>query len=327
MSISAALALLCFSALAAPPVKQTRGSAPAAGTIVVEKCKLFWEDERFISSRITGRIEEMLVSEGDLVEKDDVLATLDDREARLDLALQTIVADSDLDERNQVEKLNEYRARLDAAERLFKTRAISEEDYRLAVVNVKVNEILALKEKEKRKIEQVKKEKAEELLNDHVIKSPMRGIIQKRNKRQGESLSPNDLQLFRIVATDQVWVEGLVSIKDLFQVRVGQRVDVQLTLQSEFDPLGITRSPSSAPLSTKSESGAATEKRAKLPQEEILFPGTIVFIDPEVEYTNKAAKVRALVENRDDILRAGFLAKMTIYTDDAATASAGRQAN
>src|SRR5437773_9570388 len=123
---AALIVFLAWGALSAHPTTQdpVPPRAAGAGIIPLERCQTFWADERVISRKIAGKIDRRLVNDGQLVDDGDVLAILDARDAEIELAIQEILGASDLDERQQREKLNEYRTRLDIAARLVGHRAI-----------------------------------------------------------------------------------------------------------------------------------------------------------------------------------------------------------
>ncbi len=57
--------------------------------------------------------------------------------------------------------------------------------------------------------------------------------------------------------------------------------------------------------------------RIDLPQAQLKFRGRVVFVDPEVESTNKTFLVRAEVENKGQILRKGLTTAMVIFLSPA----------
>jgi multidrug efflux pump subunit AcrA (membrane-fusion protein) len=309
-AFAAAAISLTWGALAAQSTTQDPSGASGSGIIRIDRCTTAWADTRVVSSKIPGKIDRRLVADGQAVEEGEVLAMLDARDAELELAIQEILGNSDLDEKSQKQKLDEYLARLDTAAMLYPHRAISEEEWRLAKVNVRVNEFMTLKETEKRLVEQKKAERARVFLDDHVIRSPMRGIIKKCFKREKESVTNSDLQLFDIVATDKVWVEGQAEVSDIFRIRVGQEVVVKLAISRQERTIP-ERQPTSPGL-------RSTEVPTELPQEKIPFPGKIVFIKPDADALNSKFIVRAEVDNQfdpetgDPILRAGLNTVMKI---------------
>lgn len=273
----------------APQAAQAPGEPP----VISEQCKIVWADERIISSRIPGRLEQRLVEEGDRVNAEDVLAQLDADEAKLEFELQDLMGKSTFAIESAQEKLEEYRVRREKTKLLYDTQATSEEEWRLANVNVRVNDIQVKQEVEKRQLEQIKARRAKVILDDHTIKSPLNGVVQKCFKRAGESVPANDLQMFRIVAIDKVWVEKRVPESDWYRVRRGQPVRVQLVFLDRG-------------------------KKINVPQGNLVFNGKVVFKDPDVDLVSRTFLVRAEVENQfdpitgDPILVAGLKADMEI---------------
>jgi multidrug resistance efflux pump len=223
-----------------------------------------------------------------------LLAKLDDREKVVEYNIQQMLAESTLAIEIAEARAEEYKAELDTAIRLFKSRAMSEEERRLAEVRWKINKLEADREKENHKVEQLKAELLKIQLGDHRIVSPMKGIVQKVYKREKEALSIADgLELFRIVDPDVVWVEGDVPIKYLYRVRRGLQVEVQ---PQYFD---------------------SERKRVDLPQAKMKFRGRITFVDPEIQLVHKTFMVRAEVVNTGHVLRKGLSAVMTIMLGPA----------
>ena len=294
-----------IAARSAPQAAQAPGDPP----VISEQCKIVWADERIISSRIPGRLEQRLVNEGDPVNANAVLAQLGAREAALEFEIQDFLGESTVAIDMAEAKLEEYQVRREAAKVLYEKQAISGEDWRLANVNVRVNELQAKQEVEKRKIEQLKAERAKSILDDHTIKSPFKGVVQKCFKRAGESVPANELQMFRIVAIDRVWVEKRVPESDWYRVRKGQPVRVQLVFVG------------------------ANRQKINVPQANLVFNGKVVFKDPDVEPTSRSFLVRAEVENQfdpnngDPILVAGLKAEMEIVMGQPAAPQAKAPAN
>ena len=296
-TVLVALALVGWGVVAARSAPQGQPKA-GQGYIKVEGCKSVWADERIISSKIPGKIISRAVKEGDLVEEGYELAVLDDADVRIEYKMQRFIGDSDAAIRSAKAKLDEYQARRDAANILIASHSISREDYRIAILQVTINEIEVEKEEDKKQVETLKADRLEELLDDHRIKSPMKGVVQKCFKRAGESIPANDLQMFRIVATDRVWVQGTVAAHDLFRVHLGQPVEVQLV----FD------------------NAEGREPPAEANQK---FTGHIIFKDPDVDINSQQFWIWAEVENRpnkdgQEILHAGLKADMKILLDGQA---------
>ena len=154
-----------------------------------------------ISSKITGRIVEVLVKENQHVNAGDVLVRLDDTALRATLAqMQARMNDAAL-------SYNRYTA-------LLKKGAISQSafdtvyaDYLVAKSNY---------------------EKAASDVNDTVIKTPISGYIIGKPTPVGQTISSgiSEPQVIMSVATlDNMEIEAMVDESDIGKVKVGQQVN------------------------------------------------------------------------------------------------------
>lgn len=291
-------ATIGFGLVAADSAPQKPQEQPtSSGVVKVTDCTLQWKDERILSSKIPGRLERRLVKEGDRVEPEQVLAVLDDQDARIEYEIQKMLGESELAIQVQNEKLEEYRTRRTAADILGPSRAMNKEDWRLAWVNERVNELLSKQEVEKHNVESLKAKLAKVRLEDHIITSPIKGRIEKCFKREKESVAANDLQVFRVVATDVLWVSASVPEQHFYRVREGQRVNLNLKFQD------VERQP------------------IELPESKEIFTGRITFVASELGVGTHTFNVLVEVENRKDLLRAQLHGALQIFVDEPVSES------
>jgi len=114
------------------------------------------------------------------------------------------------------------------------------------------------------------------------IVAPLAGVVAKVERHRGEWVNPGDV-VCRIYRLDRLKVEGFLNIKDFGPEVLGSRVTAHVTL-----PGGKTGD----------------------------FVGKIVFVAPEVEAQTGDFHIWAEVENRDDLLRPGLSAVLTLHGDD-----------
>mgnify|MGYP003112665465 FL=1 len=118
------------------------------------------------------------------------------------------------------------------------------------------------------------------------IVAPFDGIVTKKFRSTGEVVRHGD-EVLELVSTKRVKVESYVNIEDTWMFQVGTPVEAQLDIPG-----------------------------VRLPIEEKTYTGKIIFIDVEVEPIHgKSIRVWAEVENRDNDLKAGYMATMKILTD------------
>lgn len=128
-----------------------------------------------------------------------------------------------------------------------------------------------------------KRDEAGELLQTHVVETPIAGLVTKVYKRTGEAVREGD-PIVDIVNSDRMRVSGYVPFRDISRVRPGDKVLVKLDIPG-----------------------------VEVPEEDEHFEGRITFIDVAVQKVNPEVRVYAEVINRGGVLRDGAVAKMVIY--------------
>ncbi len=108
-------------------------------------------------------------------------------------------------------------------------------------------------------------------------------MVTKRYKSAGEAVRQGDI-ILKIESTSRLHVEGRINVKDMFQVKRGDKVKVQLNIPG-----------------------------LKLPKEQQELEGVVKLVDLTVEPVLQKVRVVAEVQNPDDILKAGLPTTMTIY--------------
>lgn len=193
VSAAAFAAVLAASggAPAAPPPAE--GPLAATGTLVVDQ-------EVSVSTRVTGVIDALQADRGDVVQKNQPLATLDQREFRLDL-------------RAAEETLNVSTADLKRYEELFKLSLCSQAE---------------LEQKRARhELARVEFERARLVIDRSVVRAPFDGIVADRYARIGEKvLLEESKPLFKVVALEPLLARAYLPGPALRKLKVGQEVSV-----------------------------------------------------------------------------------------------------
>jgi len=296
-------ALAVLSLLAGPAVP-TRPAAGADAQPVLQRCLVSLMEEAKVPAREPGVLAQLLVREGDVVSRGDVIAKIDDdqpqmerRKAKAEHDQAVAKAESDVDVRYAV-----------AAEKVaqieFEKAAESDRKVPGSVTRVELNRLQLNEQKSELQIEQaelerkvstmaaiskgVEVEAAENAIDRRLIKAPLDGVVVQVFPHQGEWMQPGD-PLARVVRTDKLRVEGYVDASQWNPEQVRDRpVTVEVTLD---------------------------EKRRET------FSGRIVFTSPIVE-SGGDYRVFAEVENRQApgsqtwLLRAGQTATMTVHSQE-----------
>ena len=232
-----------------------------------------------VKTEFAGRLVAMLKKEGDPVTKGELLAQLDDMDARLSLGQARAaqeVAQAAL-ERAKVAQ-DHARQELARAQNLLKSGGITDRDFDAAqIANRDAGAQVRLSEAQ---VEQSRQAVAlaEKHLRDCRIVSPITGEVDRRLVNPGGWLDGSVL-LYRLVDNHRLELETYVASSDLGQVKKGEKVRFAV---------------------------------ASYPGE--TFEGAITNISGAVDMQNRSAPVRAVVPNSTGKLKAGMFIKGGIVT-------------
>ncbi len=184
-----------------------------------------------VSSKVTGKVIEVLVEEGMKVEAGQVLARIDDLNARASLRL----AEAQLESARQARK--ETKANLDQAERelqrfkqLIEQKVASASDLDRAEASAK--SLQARLEYQQSQVAVAESEVAQwkQQLDDTIVRAPFAGIVTAKNAQPGEMISPMSAGGFTrtgictLVDMSSLEVEVEVNESYINRVEPGQRV-------------------------------------------------------------------------------------------------------
>jgi macrolide-specific efflux system membrane fusion protein len=282
-----------FALLLVVSAAHTSLAADKAEPIAVSPCRVKLLDSVILASARTGVLSFVEPSEGDLVSAKQQVAGLMDEIARAQYAGAEKEASNDVEIRYAQKATElaqvEHQKAVDTNLRLPGT-----------VPDIEVRRFLLAAERGLLQIEQaehkhvvdgLKRDESREMLKTYRVETPFDGVVTKVFKQKGEAVREGD-PVLEIVSTNRVKVEGYVHIKDIWNVKQGAYVKVQLDVPE-----------------------------ADLEVEKMSFEGRIVFVDVKVNPVTYEARVWAEVINNDNVLRDGLQAKMTIYPNKRFSAS------
>jgi macrolide-specific efflux system membrane fusion protein len=269
---------------------------------VLENCLVSLVEEAKVPAREGGVLVSLGIREGDVVERNDVIAKIDDdqaqmekRRAQSDHDQAKARAQSDVDIRYSIAAEEvaeaEHQKALESHSKV--PNSVTEVERERLRLNHKKGELQieqAQLEQQMNKLAATSKgvelEAAENAIERRLIKSPLAGVVVQIFPHEGEWMQPGD-PLAHVVRTDKLRVEGFVNARQWNAEDVRDRpvtVEVQLA-------------------------GGQRES----------FDGRIVFTSPLVQAGNNF-RVVAEVDNRQNsqskqwVLRAGQSARMTIHS-------------
>lgn len=148
--------------------------------------------------KIVGNVTELLVEEGMLVDKDELLVLLDDKELSL------------AEERAEV-SFRQKESELKRVQESFDNKIISEVEYDNAKFTLLEAEVIW--------------KQAQQNLSYTRVTAPIAGVISERFVKNGDRIQ-NSTKLFQIVDTSDKIVRVFIPEKEISEVRVGQKAIV-----------------------------------------------------------------------------------------------------
>lgn len=193
------------------PVKVVRVAEEAGGGLSglgSARCRQSLE----LSFEVIGLLSQVLVEEGELVQKGQVLARLDDKVQAAELQARQAEA---LAAAAEVERL---KAKKEEKEKLFQGRAATQAEVR--EVGFELDKALA-----KQRASQAEVAAMQGREKNMVLKAPVAGVVLKRLSEPGEVVSPNsNRKVLKLGDCRQVLAEVELGERLYTQVRAGQEV-------------------------------------------------------------------------------------------------------
>jgi HlyD family secretion protein len=185
-------------------------------------------DDVIVSPEIQGRLQQLLVKEGDAVSKGELLGVIQPQEQQADvayyasnqqqMAAQVIQAEADLENAQLT---------FDRDEPLYKQKAVSAQEYDQARTNLAAAKARVESIKKQTEAAGAQMDKATVQLGYTKILSPLDGIVDTRAARQGEVLNPGQA-IVTLINLDDLWVRADVEETYIDRIRLGDKLQVKL---------------------------------------------------------------------------------------------------
>ena len=216
---------IAVQAATATPV--AAGSGPVQASVLDATGYVVARRQATVSSKITGKVTEVLIEEGKQVKEGDVLARIDDTNVRAQLELAKA-------------QLTEIKVRLANAEReRVRARELSQQKL-ISQSQVDASEASADALKAQLESAQKAVDVQERLEDDTVVRAPFSGVITIKNAQQGEMISPlsaggagTRTGIGTLVDMDSLEIE--VDVNENFINRVQPNQPVSATLNAYPD--------------------------------------------------------------------------------------------
>ena len=288
----------CFIAVAALGRLAVADDTSSPATAIVPNCFVAVAEQADLPPQEAGVISEIAVSEGQRVEKDQLLMQLDDRKAEKELEVATAKYEAALAKAKDDINIRYAKAAADVAKAEYNVNKEANDQVHGSVPKVRLSELfLKCKETElaiekatldqtvaaaEAKVAQAEVGAARVMVDLHKLVSPIAGVVVDIRAHKGEAVQPSQA-VIHVVKLTSLWVQGNVPAARFARAELeGKKVMVDVV---------ITRG----------------EKRS--------LPGEVVFARPLTD-TGDSYMVRAKVANQELngswLLSPGMQAEMKI---------------
>ena len=217
-------------------VARTPPSVAAASSVLDASGYVVARRQATVSSKVTGKVREIFIEEGMRVEKDQVVATLDDTTEQAQLALAVAQADSARAALAEIEaQLRNARLERDRLRDLAERDLTSKSS--LDTAEAFYDELAARLETGGENVEVALSNVAlaEDAVANMTIRAPFAGMVVTKNAQPGEMISPvsagggfTRTGICTIIDTDSLEIEVDVNESYIQRVTAGQRVSAVL---------------------------------------------------------------------------------------------------
>ncbi len=228
--------------LAETDIARKPPSAAAANTVLDASGYVVARRQATVSSKVTGKVVDVFVEEGMRVEKDQVVAILDDTTQQAQLSLARAQAESARATLDEIEsQLRIARLERDRFRDLIKRNLTSQSSVDTAEATF--DQVAAQLEtrRENVKVAMRNVELAKDSLSNMTIKAPFAGMVVSKNAQPGEMISPisagggfTRTGICTIIDTDSLEIEVDVNEAYIQRVKAGQSVSATLDAYSDW---------------------------------------------------------------------------------------------
>lgn len=222
-----------------------------------------------ISSPVEGLVERVLVDRGDVVERGQLLATLDFAVERANAELARLRAERTAALDSARARLANARRTLERQEALFEDGIVTAEELDATRSTVELERLALLREQEEARIAAVEYERAKAILAQSEISSPVDGVVLERHLQPGELLTKTGTpDVLTVADLDPLRVDVFAPIELWDAISVGGVATVTVD--------GLDRAPMSATVRsidrTVDTASHTFRVRLELPNEDMNLP-------------------------------------------------------
>ena len=276
------LALVLYFLLSSKGEKN-KGEISASGTVEITEVE--------VSSKLSGRIEKLLVDEGDSVSKDQVLIELETKELQAQLKQAQAAYQAALSQLAQAKSNSEnIKTNLERTRELFKAgsatqQQLDDQQTKYQMAKDQLSSASHLVDQNKAMIDLINVN-----LDNTVIKSPINGLVLSKNTEIGEVVLPGS-SLLTLGDLAHPWLKIYIRETDLGKVKLGQKAQIKIDTYPDR-----------------------------------IFEGKVTYISSEAEFTPKNIQtkeervklvfgIKVSMDNPEQIFKPGMPADVTLSKD------------
>ncbi|WP_432661930.1 efflux RND transporter periplasmic adaptor subunit [Wukongibacter baidiensis] len=237
--------------------------------------KLIPKAELSINNKIFGTVTKINFDVGDPVKAGDTLFVIDDRDIASSIAdLKNQIKSAEVALELQQTTYDQSKDQYEKKKALLEVGAISQNDFTKVETEYKKAEKQIKQSKLNIERLEIALEGAKNKLSDTIIKSPITGLVNKRQIQEGEIIG-NNTSAFEIVQLDEVFIDVQVSQESIYLVKTSEAIEVHVDAL-----VGKT------------------------------FDGEFKYISPAADDKNLNYQARIKIDNNDKLLQPGMLCRV-----------------
>ena len=253
--ILAIAAAICTSAFVVPNYFRSRGKTVDVATIsrqvispsILSSGFLAHEEEVMLSSEVIGKVDELMIEEGDSVNAGDLVLRVDDKNFLAGLEQsEASVRINTIDIERQEVRISNLERQFARSSRLYEQDLIGEEEYESLRNQLDLARIDFSSSKERLTQAEAQLDQVLDNLSKTKIISPIDGVVTSLDIKVGETAIASSTNipgssLMTIANPASIYTEVLVDEADIANIEIGQRAEIVAIAYPDQPMTGVVR--------------------------------------------------------------------------------------
>ena len=253
--ILAIAAVICTSAFVVPNYFRSKGKAVDVATIsrqvispsILSSGFLAHEEEVMLSSEVIGKVDELMIEEGDSVNAGDLVLRVDDKNFLAGLEQsEASVRINTIDIERQEVRISNLERQFARSSSLYEQDLIGEEEYESLRNQLDLARIDFSSSKERLTQAEAQLDQVLDNLSKTKIISPIDGVVTSLDIKVGETAIASSTNipgssLMTIANPASIYTEVLVDEADIANIEIGQRAEIVAIAYPDQPMTGVVR--------------------------------------------------------------------------------------